>query len=86
MIYVERNKRRSHRLGQSPTMAIAVKALSRSGQKLQILGLTVDLDRYKDLKNGQKKLTTALKLSKKRDSGGDDQPETLGPDVAFLIN
>ena len=33
--------------------------------------LPQDVDRYKDLKNGQKELTTALKLSKKRDSGED---------------
>jgi hypothetical protein len=29
------------------------------------------LDRYKDFRNGQKELTTALKLSKRRDNGGD---------------
>ena len=31
-----------------------------------------DVDCYKALKNGQKELTAALKLSKKRSSGGDE--------------
>jgi len=36
--------------------------------------LPVDLDCYKALKNGQKELTAALKLSKKH-SGGEDLDE-----------
>jgi hypothetical protein len=34
--------------------------------------LPQDVDRYKALKNGQKELTAALKLSKQRGSGGDE--------------
>jgi hypothetical protein len=51
---------------------IETKISPQQSSMLFIELLPQDVDRYKALKNGQKKLTAALKLSKKHGSGGDE--------------